>query len=257
MTIIKKNDSVKKPSVAEIPATSTAKAIKEESKPIVAAAKIPSPAPTVKSQELLRKPLAPPPPISESKQVINANTLKDMLAVKLSEEVFEEICDEVIKCDDKAPSVPDVILQVISEILAENSHQIKPPDEVENISASVPNKELASPLISAPKINNAKDSISKIYFLDLFLVSMINLVIFKGPIDSTIKSLHISHNNPPNLQSSSSNSSQQSSPNHKNSPRPNNSFGQSAQPVPSSITIESKQVQILNRNRTRKTITKT
>lgn len=37
------------------------------------------------------------------------------------EDLFEDICDEVIKCDDRAPSVPDVILQVISEILAESS----------------------------------------------------------------------------------------------------------------------------------------
>ena len=39
----------------------------------------------------------------------------------LCDDLFEDICDEVIKCDDRAPSVPDVILQVISEILAESS----------------------------------------------------------------------------------------------------------------------------------------
>jgi hypothetical protein len=39
---------------------------------------------------------------------------------KLSNEIFEDICEEVIKCDHAAPSVPDVILQVISEYLAES-----------------------------------------------------------------------------------------------------------------------------------------
>jgi len=39
----------------------------------------------------------------------------------LAEQIFDEICDEVIKCDDRAPSVPDVILQVISELLTEKA----------------------------------------------------------------------------------------------------------------------------------------
>ena len=39
----------------------------------------------------------------------------------MCEYFYEDICDEVIKCDDRAPSVPDVILQVISEILTESS----------------------------------------------------------------------------------------------------------------------------------------
>ena len=43
---------------------------------------------------------------------------------KFSNEIFEDVCEEVIKCDHAAPSVPDVILQVISEYLADShTHQ--------------------------------------------------------------------------------------------------------------------------------------
>jgi hypothetical protein len=99
---------------------------------------------------------------------------------------------------------------------------------------------------------------------------MIYFTEYKGPIDASFKSLVISSaNGTPNstnnsgninkINSSSSSSSQQSSPkNHKISPRPTSTSNMlikndtkiiesSNQPTP----------QALNRNRTRKTITKT
>ena len=48
------------------------------------------------------------------------NINKEVDVDKLSSEIFEDVCEEVIKCDHAAPSVPDVILQVISEYLAES-----------------------------------------------------------------------------------------------------------------------------------------
>lgn len=79
--------------------------------------------PTISKIVKNQKPQAPPPPVP----------IKNLFLEKLSEDIFESICDEVIKCDDKAPSVPDVILQVISEILSETG-----PVEEETISN--PNK---------------------------------------------------------------------------------------------------------------------
>lgn len=39
---------------------------------------------------------------------------------RILSDIFEEMCEDVISCDHTAPSVPDVILQVISEYLAES-----------------------------------------------------------------------------------------------------------------------------------------
>jgi hypothetical protein len=61
-----------------------------------------------------------------------------LLLHSLSDSIFEEICDEVIKCDDKAPSVPDVILQVISEILSENHAAASNPAKAEPSAQSPP-----------------------------------------------------------------------------------------------------------------------
>lgn len=49
--------------------------------------------------------------------VVNQNHITEDLRDNIVEELFEEITEEVIKCDHTAPSVPDVILQVISEYL--------------------------------------------------------------------------------------------------------------------------------------------
>ena len=87
------------------------------------------------------KPVAPPPPLPPASTTSTTTTTtttttsttktttllstKSLIDIELLCEFFyEDICDEVIKCDDKAPSVPDVILQVISEILSE-SNQIE------------------------------------------------------------------------------------------------------------------------------------
>ncbi|CAF0731156.1 unnamed protein product [Brachionus calyciflorus] len=90
-----------------------------------------------KSPPRVLKPIAPPPPVPtivtsnepvvkispkkspEKKKIIEDKVVPNL--DELSEFIFEDICDEVIKCDDRAPSVPDVILQVISEILTETS----------------------------------------------------------------------------------------------------------------------------------------
>jgi serine/threonine protein kinase len=58
---------------------------------------------------------------NESNKINTENDNSNHFIEKLSDEVLEEICLEVIKCDDRAPSVPDVILQVISEILNESN----------------------------------------------------------------------------------------------------------------------------------------
>lgn len=60
---------------------------------------------------------------SPSSSTSNSATSSSVDFGSVLDEIFEEICDEVIKCDDRAPSVPDVILQVISEILSESSQQ--------------------------------------------------------------------------------------------------------------------------------------
>ncbi len=62
---------------------------------------------------------------------------------------YEDICDEVIKCDDKAPSVPDVILQVISEILAESN-------PIEDLTSSQ-----SFDMANSPSSSNKKTSINK------------------------------------------------------------------------------------------------
>lgn len=58
-----------------------------------------------------KPPAPPPPPKSSSPPLVDV----------MSDSLFEDICLEVIKCDDRAPSVPDVILEVISELLGESS----------------------------------------------------------------------------------------------------------------------------------------
>jgi hypothetical protein len=77
--------------------------------------------------------LPPPPTLTEIEGIIepplpfkdiSSNHRKDTLNSVLSE-IFDEICIEVIKCDHTAPSIPDVILQVISEYLSDQQKQIK------------------------------------------------------------------------------------------------------------------------------------
>jgi hypothetical protein len=94
---------------------------------------------SAKSRSTHSKPQAPPPPpatktttppanistTSQSTQQENKQSSpqhqNQSRLDKISHELFEEICEEVIKCDDRAPSVPDVILQVISELLGESA----------------------------------------------------------------------------------------------------------------------------------------
>jgi hypothetical protein len=90
---------------------------------------------STKSRSTHSKPQAPPPPsktspppvTSEQKSVARSAESPSKSSI-LSEQIellslalFEDICEEVIKCDDRAPSVPDVILQVISELLGESA----------------------------------------------------------------------------------------------------------------------------------------
>lgn len=70
---------------------------------------------------LNKKPVAPPPPLPKPTTKTDDNHKTIINIELLSESIFDDVCDEVIKCDDRAPSVPDVILQVISEILAESN----------------------------------------------------------------------------------------------------------------------------------------
>lgn len=112
----------------------------------------------------LIKPVAPPPPIPNNISNCPPVTVNEPI-VKISpkksptkifgskeeekakidfdlicDQIFEELCDEVIKCDDRAPSVPDVILQVISEILSETN--ISKKDEVEQVARVISNYDL-------------------------------------------------------------------------------------------------------------------
>jgi hypothetical protein len=97
---------------------------------------------------------------------------------KICDQLFEEICDEVIKCDDKAPSVPDVILQVISEILSENNQTpmvvLKPAtteslernnqkNPIEHITNTIKDHKNIMPISkkNISSIENFNDSISK------------------------------------------------------------------------------------------------
>ena len=82
-------------------------------------------APPQPTPEINKKPQAPPPP----KPSPDLN--------KLSEDLFNEICDEVIRCDDRAPSVPDVILTVISEILCESQQEEEEPNKDRPSNSSV------------------------------------------------------------------------------------------------------------------------
>jgi len=134
----------------------------------------------------------------------------------------------VIRCDDKAPSVPDVILQVISEILSEN-HQAAialaqpPPKSPKSPVVNV----IHSPHSPRPKLDQV----------------------------SPIKQTNLVNS------SSSASSSQQNSPAQKTlKPNAVNNLIPSvilANSSPKEQPITEKLPQSMNRNRTRKTITKT
>ncbi len=101
----------------------------------------------------------------------------------------------MIRCDDKAPSVPDVILQVISEILSENHQAAIVAQAQPQPSPKSPKSPVVSiiPSSSSPRPNPI------------------------SPINSSLKSINLNNNNSsntgPNQQSSSSaSSSQQNSP---------------------------------------------
>jgi hypothetical protein len=73
--------------------------------------------------------LPPPPTLTEIEGIVEppvafkdqrTNTINNILS-----DIFDDICIEVIKCDHTAPSIPDVILQVISEFLSEQQKQIQ------------------------------------------------------------------------------------------------------------------------------------
>lgn len=194
---------------------------------------------------------------------------------KLSDELFEEICLEVIKCDDRAPSVPDVILQVISEILNESN-----PNEEENINQKpvVNNDENDE---SEKQKNNSKNlepqvaSIEKTKNNPYQVASIMSNYASTNTISnhndsgvpptpsvtttSTSSSISPqSKNNKSSVKSSSidEQASKQAENNNKDSfskdsKLANNSDNSSSNN--SSISIQNK----LNRNRTRKTITKT
>lgn len=105
------------------------------------------------------KPIAPPPPVPSHvannvpapihEPVVKISPKKSpakKVEAKIDvdsfiDQIFEEICDEVIKCDDRAPSVPDVILQVISEILSETNNSNKD-EEVEQVARVISNYDI-------------------------------------------------------------------------------------------------------------------
>jgi hypothetical protein len=92
------------------------------------------------------QPLPPSPEHQQQQQTIatiivepNYDELDYHTPVKIdkeifADEIFEDVCEEVIKCDHAAPSVPDVILQVISEYLAESQSSQTEESSIESVS---------------------------------------------------------------------------------------------------------------------------
>lgn len=255
-----------------------------------------------KKQEAIRKPIAPPPPPSTStipNKDPQLNTSKPLspkvsptksalleteVTNKVMNSIFEEICDEVIKCDDKAPSVPDVILQVISEILSEN-HQAeaaaaatavasvpesKSPPVIKTdpsvLSEAPPQKK--SPIVNIIASNSPK---SKAHEASSSKTDTPKSTSSISPINSSVKSLSLTNGNVPSSNSSSRHNSpvpKQPATNSKsnslimvdqkaaNNAANSSSNNNSAPPTKPANEAE-KQTHGMNRNRTRKTITKT
>ncbi len=89
----------------------------------------PPPPPQPPSPATHNDDLPPPPTLTEIEGIVEppvafkdqrTNTINNILS-----DIFDDICIEVIKCDHTAPSIPDVILQVISEFLSEQQKQIQ------------------------------------------------------------------------------------------------------------------------------------
>lgn len=218
------------------------------------------------------KPIAPLPPTSfqnntispciNNKPLVNTNLNQETLIDKIYDNLFEEICDEVIKCDDKAPSVPDVILQVISEILSEN-HAIASGCSKENISAQSPILKLSSKphFVNIIESDSSKSKIDKNNANNTLNNDIPKNVNTMSPINTSIKSLsikndikEIANNNSVNMSLSAS-SSQQNSPNLKSN-KLNNTSKNNVEKTQTQST-NNKLPSSMNRNRTRKTITKT
>jgi hypothetical protein len=195
------------------------------------------------------------------------------------EELFENICDDVIKCDDRAPSVPDVILQVISELLADASSSNKEEEEVENAEEVVSLRENGNnSQLGVVSIMSNSHNMSPEHKINS-PQNKINNINNKPAVTRIISNYTSSHADMNSLPKSTSSSSSISS---SNSPRAFNSNSSKNNPVyesnmmietmpnPSSTnTVDTSaassttygltalQQQKLNRNRIRKTISKT
>lgn len=166
---------------------------------------------------------------------------------QLSDELFEDICDEVIKCDDRAPSVPDVILQVISEILAETS----PVDEDGQI---IEEKQL-SDVMNMNKATGGGESlatgvarvISNYPTLVDDAEQQTNIKSNAALVAATVTTTYSNGGGTESIASSAS-------PVTRNASSTVSSANEDSYPTQ---TKESAEAQKLNRNKTRKTITKT
>jgi len=149
----------------------------------------------------------------------------------LAEQIFDEICDEVIKCDDRAPSVPDVILQVISELLTEKASlaSVSPVQTNGNSSATLSPSSL-SPVQSNKSSSQSPGENIKSKHQQQQQLNTNNLVMVNSPKES-IKE--------PSLSSPKQTAAVVA-----------NANTQPSAPIPATNSN-------LNRNRTRKTITKT
>jgi STE20-like kinase len=194
---------------------------------------------------------------NEKSQSDNDNSNK--LIEKLSQDLFEDICLEVIKCDDRAPSVPDVILQVISEILSESNEDAnstsKPDDKNDQSDQQNYNNNLELQVATTVK---AKDNPQPYLVASIMsnTISNDSGVPATPSVTTTSTTSSISSPSKTNKSSVKSSSNDESSSktndnNSKDSKLANSSDNSSSNN--SSISIQNK----LNRNRTRKTITKT
>ena len=218
------------------------------------------------------KPLAPPPPpsSSSSSQTQNQNKSKrvdhdqlELLLELVASDIFEDMCDEVIKCDDRAPSVPDVILQVISELLAESSTSSfaqqqqqartaasQPPPQRTHRHTSSSSSPLSSSSSSA-STSSSNSSCTKNANINTNRISTVPAapaVPASGSSDVSISVLG-------NAASSSGSSSSKSSTNKLQpqvSQTPTGAAAAAAAAAAGSISLQK-----LSRNRTRKTITRT
>lgn len=197
--------------------------------------------PSVAHSVSVQKPKATP------EETTNKQDTSNVDLNQLSDELFEDICDEVIKCDDRAPSVPDVILQVISEILAETS----PVDEDGQI---IEEKQL-SDVMNVNKATGGGESlatgvarvISNYPTLVDDAEQQTNIKSNAALVAATVTTTYSNGGGTESIASSAS-------PVARNASSTVSSANEDSYPTQ---TKESAEAQKLNRNKTRKTITKT